>query len=180
LSADPGRPSGARSIGQAEGTTAGTPDAPPTGGAHSLGQAEERSRAAATPSPPGPSELGAAVQEVTQKASLLVREEIALARAELTQKATRLGKGAAVAAVAGLIALGGVILLLHMLGWFFAWVIGEANLVFLGFLIAAVILFVLAGIAGLIGMRMIKKGTPPKPEMAIEEAKLIRETVQSS
>ena len=156
------------------------PRSPSPSGARSLGQAEEQAREAAKPSPPGPSELGAAVQEVSQKASLLVREEIALARAELTQKATRLGKGAAVAAVAGVIALGGVILLLHMLGWFFAWVIGEANLVFLGFLIAAVLLFVLAGIAGFIGMRMIKKGTPPKPEMAIEEAKLIRETVQSS
>ena len=154
----------------------------PTGasGARSLGQAEEQARLAATPSPPGPSQLGAAVQEVTEKASLLVREEIALARAELTQKATRLGKGAAVAAVAGVIALGAVILLLHALGWFFAWVIGEANLVFLGFVIAAVILLVLAAIAGLIGVRMIKKATPPKPEMAIEEAKLIRETVQSS
>ena len=149
-------------------------------GAHSLGQAEEQERQAALPSPPGPSQLGAAVQEVTEKASLLVREEIALARAEVTQKATRLGKGAAVAAVAGIIALGGVILVLHALGWFFAWVIGEASLVFIGFLIAAVILFVLAAIAGLIGMRMIKKGTPPKPEMAIEEAKLIRQTVQSS
>ena len=149
-------------------------------GAHSLGEAEEQARKAALPSPPGPSQLGAAVQEVSEKASLLVREEIALARAELTQKVSRLGKGAAVAAVAGVIALGGVILLLHMLGWFFAWVIGEANLVFLGFLIAAVILFALAAIAGLIGMRMIKRATPPKPEMAIEEAKLIRQTVQSS
>ena len=159
MSADPGRPSGA----------------------HSLGQVEEQARAAARTDGGGdPSALGAAVQEVSQKASLLVREEIALARAELTQKATRLGKGAAVAAVAGVIALGGVILLLHMLGWFFAWVIGEANLVFLGFLIAAVVLFVLAGIAGVIGMRMIKRSTPAKPEMAIEEAKLIRETVQSS
>ena len=155
---------------------------PPTrpSGAHSLGQAEEQERQATVPSPPGPSQLGAAVQQVSEKASLLVREEIALARAELTQKASRLGKGAAVAAVAGVIALGGVILLLHTLGWFFAWVIGEANLVFLGFLIAAVLLLVLAAIAGLIGMRMIRKATPPKPEMAIEEAKLIRQTVQSS
>jgi hypothetical protein len=29
-------------------------------------------------------------------------------------------------------------------------------------------------------MRMIKKGSPPTPDMAIDEAKRIRETVQSS
>jgi len=148
-------------------------------GARSLGKAEEEQRQAAQPAG-GDGSIGAAVQEVTQKASLLVREEIALARAEVTQKATRLGKGAAVAAVAGVIALGGVILLLHALGWFFAWLYGDASEVFLGFLTAAVLLFVLAGIAGLIGVRMIKKGTPPKPEMAIEEAQRIRDTVRSS
>src|SRR5262249_51725324 len=38
------------------------------------------------------SELGRAIQEVSEKASLLVREEIALAKAELTQKATSLAR----------------------------------------------------------------------------------------
>ena len=161
MSADPAAPSGARSLGQAED--------------------QERQRvAAADGGGQSQSSLGAAVQEVTEKASLLVREEIALARAEVTQKATSLGKGAAVAAVAGLIALGGVILLLHTLAWLFVWIYGGSGEVVLGFLTAAVVLLVLAGIAGFVGMKMIKKGTPPKPEMAIEEAQRIRETVKNA
>jgi uncharacterized membrane protein YqjE len=145
-------------------------------GSHSLGQAEEEQRKAEGPGGP----LGKAVQEVSEKAQVLVREEIALAKAEVTQKATKLGKGAAVAAVAGLFALGGLIMLLHTLAWFFAWLYGSVNALFLGFLTVTVLLFVLAAIAGLIGRRFIKKGSPPKPEMAIEEAKLIRETVQEA
>ena len=37
----------------------------------------------------------------------------------------------------------------------------------------------LAAIAGLIGYRWIKKGAPPTPDMAIDEAKRIKETVSS-
>ena len=125
-----------------------------------------------------PQKIGHTVAEISEKASLLVREEIALAKAEVTQKATRLGKGAAVAAIAGVFAFFGLIFLLHTLSWFFAWLIGGE--IFWGFLITTVILFVLAGIAGMIGLRWIKKGSPPTPDMAIDEAKKIRETVSSS
>jgi hypothetical protein len=44
-------------------------------------------------------------------------------------------------------------------------------------LIVAVVLFILGGIAGFLASRFIKRGTPPKPAMAIEEAQLIRETL---
>jgi uncharacterized membrane protein YqjE len=123
--------------------------------------------------------IGHTVAEISEKASTLVREEIELAKAEVRQKATRLGKGAAVAAVAGVLASLGLIFLLHTLSWFFFWVFGFDN-VFWGFLITTVLLFVLAGIAGMIGLRWIKKGSPPTPDMAIDEAKRIKETVSSS
>jgi hypothetical protein len=42
------------------------------------------------------------------------------------------------------------------------------------------VLFLLGAIAGLIAARAFKRGAPPTPEMAIDEAKRIRETVQSS
>ena len=123
-----------------------------------------------------PQEIGHTVAEISEKASLLVREEIALAKAEVTQKATKLGKGAAVAAVAGVFATLGLIFFLH----FAAWGIAELlDSVWLGYLIVAVLLFVLAGVAGLVGLRFIKKGAPPTPDMAIEEAKAIRETVSN-
>ena len=125
-----------------------------------------------------PQQIGHTINEISEKASLLVREEIALAKAEVTQKATKLGKGAAVAAIAGVFALFGLIFLLHTLAWFFFWLIGSD--IFWGYLVVTVILFVLAAIAGLIGLRWIKKGSPPTPDMAIDEAKKIRETVSSS
>ena len=124
-----------------------------------------------------PQTIGHAVADVSEKASLLVREEIELAKAEVTQKATKLGKGAAVAAIAGVFAVLGLIFLLHTLSWVFAELIGGD--IFWGFLVTTGILFLFAIIAGLIGFRWIKKGAPPTPDMAIEEAKLIRETVKS-
>jgi len=127
-----------------------------------------------------PQDIGHTVAEISEKASLLVREEIALAKAEVTQKATKLGKGAAVAAVAGVFATLGLIFLLHTLAWLFAWLIGaDVSEIMFGFLIVTGILFLFATVAGLIGLRWIKKGAPPTPDMAIEEAKAIRETVKN-
>jgi hypothetical protein len=131
---------------------------------------------AADPDQNRPQQIGHTVAEISEKASLLVREEIALAKAEVTQKATRLGKGAATAAAAGVFALFGLIFLLHTLAWFFNWLFDFSD-VFWGYLIVTVILFTLAGIAAAVGVRWIKKGAPPTPDMAIEEAKAIRDTV---
>ena len=127
-----------------------------------------------------PQQIGHTVAEISEKASLLVREEIELAKAEVTQKATKLGKGAAIAAVAGIFAFFGLIFLLHGLSYLFWWIIGEDKPVFWGFFITTALLFLLAAIAGLIGLRWIKKGSPPTPDMAIAEAKASRETVSHS
>jgi hypothetical protein len=127
-----------------------------------------------------PQQIGHTVAEISEKASLLVREEIALAKAEVSQKATRLGKGAAVAAAAGLFAFLGLIFFLHFLSYFLWWLIGTDNPVFWGFLSTTLILFAMAGIAAAIGVRWIKSGAPPTPDMAIEEAKAIRETVSKA
>ncbi|MDP9385857.1 MAG: phage holin family protein [Actinomycetota bacterium] len=126
-----------------------------------------------------------AVQEVSEKAQLLVREEIALAKAELTENVTKLVKGAVVGIVAGVFALLGLLYLLHSLSWFLWKLVqgpGDENGAdyWLGFLIVAVLLFVLGGIAGFLAARFIKKGSPPTPKMALEEAQLIRQTISSS
>ena len=135
---------------------------------------------AADPDRTRPQEIGHTISEISEKASLLVREEIELAKTEVTQKATKLGKGAAVAAVAGVFALLGLIMLLHTLAWFLGWVVADVQLdIMWGFLIVTAVLFLLASIAGLIGLRWIKKGSPPTPDMAIAEAKAIKETVSS-
>jgi Putative Actinobacterial Holin-X, holin superfamily III len=121
------------------------------------------------------SELGKAIQEVSEKASLLVREEIALAKAELTQKVTGLAKGAAVGAAAGVFVLAGLIYFLHFLALLIADILGANP--WLGYLIVAGVLFLLAGVAGFLATRFFKSGTPPSPQMAIEEAQLIKQTL---
>lgn len=130
---------------------------------------------AADPEQNKPQQIGHTIAEISEKASLLVREEIELAKAEVTAKATKLGKGAAIAAVAGVFALLGLMMLLHTLAWFFYWVIGWE--IWVGFLVVTVLLFVFAGIAAMVGIRWIKKGSPPTPDMAIDEAKKIKDTV---
>jgi predicted phage tail protein len=123
----------------------------------------------------------AAINEVSDRAQLLVREEIELAKAEVTEKLTKLAKGAAVGAAAGIFAITGLLFLLHGLSWLAYWVLPvPSGAVFWGFFAVAGALFILGGIAGYLASRWLKGGSPPAPQMAIEEAKLIRETVKSS
>jgi uncharacterized membrane protein YqjE len=129
---------------------------------------------------PRPSDLGEAIQEVTEKVQLLVREEIALAKAELTEKISRLVRGLVAGAVAAVFALFGLIYLLHAASWGVWEILGTGNGPWLGFLIVTLILFLLGAIGGLLAFRLIKKALPPTPAMAIEEAQLIRETVSGS
>jgi protein-S-isoprenylcysteine O-methyltransferase Ste14 len=126
-------------------------------------------------------DLGKTIQEVSEKASLLIREEIELAKAEVTQKMTRLVKGAAVGIAAGIFAVTGLLYLLHALAWFLFKLFrnDSADNVWLGYIIVAGALFVLGGLAGFLAARLIKRGAPPTPRMAIEEGKLIKETVTS-
>jgi uncharacterized membrane protein YqjE len=125
-------------------------------------------------------ELGQAIQDVTEKMSLLVREEIELAKTEVTEKVTRLAKGAAIGIAAGIFAVFGLVYLGDAVAWLIWELIeGDVNSPWLGFLILAVLIFLLGGIAGLVAARLFKRGAPPAPQMAIEEAKLIKETITS-
>ena len=121
---------------------------------------------------PNTSNVAQAVQEVTERAQLLVREEIALAKAELQQKISKLVKGIAVGAVAGVFMLLALLYLLDTAAWGF-WALfkgDDASWIWLGFLIVAILLLVLGAIAGFLAARWIKKGSPPTPDYAIEEA----------
>jgi uncharacterized membrane protein YqjE len=118
--------------------------------------------------------LGDVVGDVSTKASLLVREEIQLAKTEIAEKAKSLGKGVAVAIVAGVMALFALIYFFEALAWFFNDLLDVGESLWIGFLIVFGILIVLAGVAGMLGLRWIKKGSPPTPDLAIEEAKRTR------
>jgi uncharacterized membrane protein YqjE len=123
------------------------------------------------------SEMARAIQDVTERAQLLVREEVALAKAEMTDKVTKLIKGAVFGIIAGVFALFALIYLLHALSWGLWDLIGGSDDFWLGFLITGVLILVLGIVAGLLAMRFIKRGSPPAPQMAIEEGKLIKATL---
>jgi uncharacterized membrane protein YqjE len=116
--------------------------------------------------------LGDVVADVSEKASLLVREEIELAKAEVRDKVSKLAKGAAVGAAAGVFLVFGVTMLFHGLSWFFTDLLNEPPWV--GYAIVTAGLFLLAALAGLLALRFIKRGAPPTPQLAIEEARRTR------
>jgi uncharacterized membrane protein YqjE len=127
------------------------------------------------------SDLGQAIQDITETASLLIREEIELAKTEVKESGKKLVAGAVVGIIAGVFAVFGLIYLLDALAWLIWELIeGDVNSPWLGFLIVAVLLFVVGAIAALLAFRFIKRGSPPVPQMAIEEGKLIKETVTSA
>lgn len=124
--------------------------------------------------PPGADKnLGEIVSEVSEKASLLVRQEIELAKAEVTSKISKLTRGAAVAAFAGVFLVFGITMFFHTLAWFLIDLF-DFNQIWYGFAIVTGFLFVLSILAGLFAFRLFKKGAPPTPDMAIEEAKRMR------
>jgi uncharacterized membrane protein YqjE len=126
------------------------------------------------------SDLADAIQEVSQRASLLVREEIELAKAEMAQKARKLAVGAAAGAVAGIFALFALIYLLHAVSWLVWQGIGGQTSYWIGFAVVGGALLLIGLVAGLAAMRFIKRAMPPAPKMAIEEGRLIKDTVSSS
>jgi uncharacterized membrane protein YqjE len=122
--------------------------------------------------------LGEVVGDVTSKLSLLVQEEIELAKAEVSDKVSKLGKGAAAGAAAGIFLVFMLIYLMHGLAWLFVDLLDEE--VWVGYFIVTGLLLFLGGIAGLIAMRMFKRGAPPTPDLAIEEAKRTREALEEA
>jgi uncharacterized membrane protein YqjE len=123
--------------------------------------------------------LGDIVSEVTEKASLLVREEIELAKAEVTTKVTSLARGAAIAGAAGVFLIFAVTIFFHGLAWFFNDLFDIETALWVGFAIVFGILVLLAIVAGMIAVRLFKRGSPPVPELAIEEARRTRAELEA-
>ncbi len=123
--------------------------------------------------------LGDIVGEISQKAQLLVQEEIELAKAEVQTKVTRLGKGAGIAAVAGVFAFFALIMFLFALAFFFNDVFVFEGL-WTGFLIVMGLLLILGAIGGLVAYRLFQRGAPPTPDLAIEEAKRTRAALEEA
>jgi len=124
--------------------------------------------------------IAQAIQEVSDRAQILVREEIELAKAEVTEKITVLIRGAVIGIVAGVFALVGLLFVLHGFAWLSYYLLPVPNqTVFWGFFLVAGVLFLLGGLGGFLAARAFKRGSPPTPQLAIDEAKRIQETVKA-
>lgn len=120
--------------------------------------------------------LGEIVGDVSQKATMLVREEIALAKAEITQKLGRLTRGAIFFA-------GALAMVIYFSIFFFLFLALGLNDWFnlkpwVGFAIVALAFLIVTGVLALLGVRAVRRGTPPTPQLAIEEARKTRAAIE--
>jgi membrane-bound ClpP family serine protease len=120
--------------------------------------------------------VGAAVKEVAEHASSIVRLELELAALELRRKVVSLGLGIG-------FALGAAVMLLFLVGFAYAAAAAALALVvptWAALLIVTGILLFKVAVLGLLAVNRIKRGTPPVPEQAIREAKLTTEALKSN
>lgn len=109
--------------------------------------------------------IGQLVADATHDLEGIVRGEIALAKAEVTDGAKVLGKGAALLAAAAFLALMGFVFLLHSA----AWGISTWLPVWAGYLIVAVVVLTIGAILALLGKKALEKAKPA-PQRAIGQA----------
>jgi hypothetical protein len=130
--------------------------------------------------PPGSAEktFGDVVSDVSEKASLLVREEIELAKAEIQDKATKIGKGVGVGAAAGLVLVFAIAMFLHGLAFLLNDLLNQEDNVWLGYFIVTGMLILLGALAGYLAYRWLQSGAPPTPDLAIEEARRTRAMIE--
>jgi Putative Actinobacterial Holin-X, holin superfamily III len=125
---------------------------------------------------PKTSELGVAVQQVSEQVSLLVREEVELAKAEVTTKAKTLARGGIAAVIGAVFGFFWLIFALLTLAWGLNSLLSS---IWLGFAIVMGLLLLLTVGVLLFALRKLKVGAPT-PDMAIEEGKKIRSTITTA
>jgi uncharacterized small protein (DUF1192 family) len=124
-----------------------------------------------------PESIAATVTEVSERMSVLVREEIELAKAEVTQKVASIARGTAAVAAGAVFGVFAIVFVLNTLAWGLdAILVDGAGDLWIGFAIVTGVLVVLALLSFLFAWRKLRVGSP-KPQMAIDEARKIRGTV---
>jgi uncharacterized membrane protein YqjE len=121
--------------------------------------------------------LAKTITEVSERASLLVREEIELAKAEIFEKLSKLLRGAVVGLVAGIFGLVALLFFLEGFAWLVSIELFPAGKFYAGFFVVAVLLVLLGAAGGFLAARWLKAAAPPTPSMAIDEARKIRASV---
>lgn len=116
------------------------------------------------------------VQRASEQISRLVRDELALARAELTEKGKHAGVGIGLFGAGGVVALYGVgaavatvilLLALALPGWAAALIVTAA-------------LFATAGVMALIGRGQVRRATPPQPAETVSNVRADVDTVKAA
>jgi uncharacterized membrane protein YqjE len=118
------------------------------------------------------------VFDVAEKSSSLVREEIELAKTEISEKVGKLLRGSVVGVAAGTFAFLALILIMEGVAWLLAEEVFDGN-AWPGFFVEAALFLLIAAGAGFFAYRSVQAGAPPVPEQAIEEAKLTKATLES-
>jgi len=116
---------------------------------------------------PSDKSIGELFRSMSEDLSALVRDEIRLAQAEVGQKAKKAGIGIGAFGGAGVVALYGLGVLIA------AAVLGLSNVVspWLAALIVGVVLFIVAGVAALVGKKQLSQAAPPVPTETIASVK---------
>jgi nitrate/nitrite transporter NarK len=132
------------------------------------------SRAATPPPDPKTASTGELIGQLSDQLTRLVRDEVRLAQAEVTQKAKKLGLGIGLFGGAGVVAILGVgalvtaailALALVLPGW-------------LAGLIVAVVLFLVAGVLALLGKKDVQQAAPPLPTDTLASVQADIDTVK--
>ena len=123
----------------------------------------------------GTTGLSGAARRVADHARPLVKLELELAAAEIKQKVAALAVGIGLVATAAVLGLFGLAFGLAAA----TAAIATAVSVWLALLIVFGGLFVLAGLLATIGVGLLRKGAPPVPKQALEEARLTTEALRN-
>ncbi len=116
------------------------------------------------------------IKQVSEQTQKLVRQEIALARLEIRDKAKHAGKAAGLFGGAAFAALFGAATLVAAL----VLVLATAMDAWLAALLVAVVLLAAAAVMGLGGKKQIEQATPAAPEQAVESVHADIEEVKRS
>jgi hypothetical protein len=111
--------------------------------------------------------IGELMKELASQTSVLVRQELDLAKAEMAQKGKQAGLGVGIFGGAGIVAF----LALVALTVCFVAALATGMKVWLAALIVAVVYAAIAGALAFVGRSRVKEAPPPVPEQTVETVK---------
>lgn len=121
-------------------------------------------------------QVAEALQSISASVSQLVSEEIALAKAEVSHKISRLGVGSGIGVAAGAFLFFALITASHALAWGLFALTGGTH-VWLGYLLATIIFILLGLLAGFAAYRILSKSGAPVPTQALAEVQATKQAV---